>query len=82
MKQILILCLLVMTSSCTSRSDADRALDALGFTDIEVTGYRMFSCGDDYFYHTGFHAMNPQHKKVSGTVCSGFLFKNSSVKFD
>jgi hypothetical protein len=81
LRKILILALLVCVSSCTSKSDADRALTAMGFTDIEVTGYSLFACSQDDFYHTGFTATNTNGKKVTGTVCSGFLFKNSTVRF-
>ncbi len=67
--------------SCTSSSDANKALSAMGFTNIHVTGYKWFACSDDDWYHTGFIATNPNGQQVNGVVCSGFFFKNSTVRF-
>lgn len=66
---------------CSNSNDANKALTAMGFTDIRTTGYKWFACSDDDWYHTGFTAKNPQGLQVSGTVCSGFFFKNSTVRF-
>lgn len=67
--------------ACTDPPTAERALDDLGFTEIQTTGYRFFSCGEDYTFHTGFAATNVNGKRVTGAVCSGWL-KGTSVKFD
>lgn len=53
----------------------------MGFTNIQYTGYKWFGCSEDDFFHTGFVAVNPQGMQVTGTVCSGVLFKNSTVRF-
>jgi len=82
MKKILLAVLMVLVlSGCTNKSDAERALKAQGFSDITVTGYSFFACSDDDFYHTGFSAINPKGEVVTGTVCSGLLFKNSTVRW-
>ena len=82
-RMLLICTLLLGLSSCmTSPEDANKALRALGFTDVQYTGYSFFSCGKGDWYHTGFTARNVNGELVSGTVCSGLLFKQSTVRFD
>lgn len=80
MKLLLVLLVLPLAGCFTDPDNSTRTLDNLGFTKIEIGGYDAWSCGDDYTYHTKFTAINPNGKKVSGTVCCGF-FKGCSVKF-
>jgi hypothetical protein len=70
-----------LLAGCTNQKDAVNALQDVGFTNIQVTGYHWFACSKDDFYHTGFVAQNPQGREVNGTVCSGLLFKNATVRF-
>lgn len=81
MKTILALIVLLFLTGCTSKADAERALKAQGFNDIKITGYNLFACSEDDFYHTGFTARNQNGKYVSGTVCSGLLFKDATIRF-
>ena len=82
MKKILILAIAIIAfSGCTNKTDAKRALKAQGFKNVQITGCNFFACGKDDFYRTGFTAVNQQGSKVSGTVCSGLLFKNATVRF-
>lgn len=81
MKKIMMLAAVFILAGCTSPQDAERALRAQGFTDITYTGYDYFACGKDDFYHTGFTAINAQGMYVEGTACSGFLFKNTTLRF-
>ncbi len=82
MKRILLLVILALSlTGCYNGNDARNALEAQGFTDIEITGHSWIACSEDDFYNTGFVATNPQGKRVKGTVCSGFLFKNSTVRW-
>lgn len=69
-----------LLSGCTSYDDAVEALVSAGYSDIEITGYNVFSCGNDDLFHTGFVAKNPMGKIVEGTVCSG-VFKGSTIRF-
>jgi hypothetical protein len=83
MKKVLlasILGMLILTG-CTSQQDAERALNAQGFTNVKITGYNMFDCSEDDFYHTGFTAKNAQGNLVSGTVCSGMVFKSATIRY-
>lgn len=79
---LIIVIFLCFFMGITNPKDANRALDAMGMTNIEMTGYKIFACSDSDWYHTGFKAKNPQGKEVSGTVCSGLFFKNSTVRFN
>ena len=84
-KSIVVLSILLsigfVMSGCTNRTDAERALKAEGFSDIKITGYSWFACSEDDFYHTGFEATNHNGAKVKGTVCSGLLFKNATIRY-
>ena len=81
MKHLVIACGLLVLAACTNAQDARDALANQGFTDVEVTGWRPFTCGKDDFYATGFRARNAQGRVVEGTVCSGLLFKGSTVRW-
>lgn len=82
MKKYLVLLAALLLAACTNPTDATKALDDLGFTEIQIGGYAWFACSKDDFYHTSFTAKNPQGKIVTGTVCSGMWFKNSTVRFN
>jgi len=73
---------LLLTGCFTDSEGATKALDDMGFTDIKTGGYNYFACSQDDWYHTSFTAKNQNGKLVKGTVCAGFLFKNSTVRFD
>lgn len=72
---------IILIIGCSNSNDARNALSNAGMTHVIVTGYSPFACGDDDFYSTGFTAINPQGNQVSGTVCSGFLFKSSTIRW-
>jgi hypothetical protein len=78
---LLLVGLMALFGGCTNKKDANKALGAMGFTDIQVTGYNFWSCGQDDTYHTGFRAKNPQGYYVEGTVCSGLIIKDATVRF-
>lgn len=78
---LLFLLLVGTLSGCTNSSDAHRALESSGYTDVRITGYDFFACSEDDFFHTGFAAKNPNGVEVQGTVCSGLLFKNATIRF-
>lgn len=80
MKNTILFALVLALTACTSQSDADSALKALGMTNIQYTGYSLFACSKDDTFHTGFTATNPQGQQVTGTVCSG-VFKGATVRF-
>ena len=81
-KLLLIVVAAAMLFGCSDEGGAKRILTASGFRDIQITGYEFFACGKDDTYSTGFTATGPTGIRVSGTVCSGLFFKNSTIRFD
>lgn len=81
MIRIFFLTVVALLCSCSNSTDANKALTSMGFSDIRTTGYKWFACSEGDWYHTGFVAINPQGVEVSGVVCSGLFFKNSTVRF-
>lgn len=79
---LIALALFVGPSACTQPDRATDLLTRQGYTSIEITGYRFFSCSDDDLYHTGFTAKSPTGQDISGTVCAGWFFKGATLRFD
>jgi hypothetical protein len=73
--------LLTLLSGCTYASHSTKVLLDEGYTDIHITGWRPFSCGEGDFYMTGFSAKGPSGRPVTGVVCEG-LFKSATVRLD
>lgn len=65
----------------TDADDATRVLGDSGFRSIKITGYKFFGCGDSDFFHTGFSAISPSGRRVTGVVCKGIIKKNT-VRID
>lgn len=80
MKRVLIVATLAL-GACTDPQSATRILTSQGFTDVRMDGYNWFACSKDDTYHTGFTAKSVTGTMVSGTVCEGLIFKNSTVRF-
>lgn len=81
MSRILLLAVALVFAGCTSPDQTRRVLESHGYTDIEITGYRMWSCSEDDDWKTGFRATSPAGHPVSGTVCSGLL-KGATIRLD
>jgi hypothetical protein len=71
-------------SLITDPKGATTALKIYGFKSIEITGYRVFGCGKEDFYHTGFKAVSPTGIPISGIVCAGLgpFSKGTTVRLD
>lgn len=82
MKKITVIALAFLALGCTQQDKAQRLLTSQGYTNIEMTGYRFFSCGRDDTYHDGFKATSPVGQPTEGTVCTGMFFKGSTIRFD
>lgn len=67
--------------ACTDEISTKSTLTSAGYTDIQTYGYSFWSCGEDDAFHTKFTAINPIGKRVSGTVCCGFLVKDCTIRF-
>lgn len=66
---------------CSSSNDANKALKAQGFTEIQTFGRAFFACAESDTFATKFTAKNMKGEKVSGAVCSSWL-KGSTIRFD
>lgn len=71
----------VLPNGCTRPDVAMRVLSENGYTNIEITGYRFFMCGEGDQFATGFTATSPNGTFVSGCVCSGWM-KGATIRFD
>lgn len=78
---IVIMLVLVGVNGCTNEVESRRVLSNAGYTDIVFTGWKPLSCGEGDWYRTGFHATNSVGNQTSGVVCSGLLFKDSTIRF-
>lgn len=86
MKQLVLVIIIgifsvILLSSCTDENEAGRILTANGFTDIKYTGRAWFACSESDTYATGFEAKGPTGQTISGAVCSGLIFKNSTIRY-
>lgn len=65
MTAILIISALVL-SGCTDSSTAVRVLEQAGYTNVKTTGFKVFGCSEDDFFHTGFTATGQNGEIVNG----------------
>lgn len=86
MKKKILIALMVaaMASGCSDGGTAERVAAAQGYKNVHATGYRMFGCGKDDTYSTGFEATGPNGERVTGVVCSqaGLFGKTNTVRVD
>lgn len=65
----------------TDPDGATRVLEAQGYTQIRMTGYRYGMGGEGDIYSTGFEALGPGGRRVSGAVTSGWM-KGYTIRLD
>ena len=81
MKRAIILAALLL-AGCTDADHAKALLRKNGYTDVQITGYRWFSCGKGDDYATGFRAKAPNGETIDGTVCAGWFLKGATIRFE
>lgn len=81
MKKLRCALLAVLALGCTDESSTRHALANEGFTDVEITGFDLWACGDDDFSCTAFTATNPQGARVEGAVGCGLILKSCTVRW-
>lgn len=64
-------CLAYAFAGCTDESGTRRALEGAGYTNIVTTGHEWTTCGNDETC-TGFEAIGPSGKRVTGAVGCGY----------
>jgi hypothetical protein len=79
-KVFALMIIVAVLAGCSDPPSAKRALHGAGYSDISVGGYSWFSCGGEDTYATKFTAKGPSGVPVSGAVCSGLFFKNSTIR--
>ncbi len=78
---LLVLGFIALAVGCTDEKSTLKALENEGYTEIRVDGWGgPWVCGDDW-NSTEFTAKNSQGKTVHGTVCSGLMFKNATIRW-
>ncbi len=73
------LCLVLF--GCTRPQGTVDFLQAQGYTEITITGYRPFMKSDSDTFSTGFRAKNQNGRIVTGAVCEGRM-KGKTLRFD
>jgi hypothetical protein len=71
MKKLIFAALLTLLVGCTDETRSNSVLQGAGFTNIQFTGYKYFSCDKEEDVHTGFVATGPTGQRTEGTVCCG-----------
>jgi len=69
-------------ASCSAPDKSRETLEAAGYKDIEITGYRPLMCSEDDSLRTGFTAKGANGARVSGAVCCRYLFKGCTIRTD
>lgn len=80
-KAIITAFALLAMASCTNEDKAISILKKEGYTDIDITGYAPFMCGEEDLFSTGFTATNKVGERVSGAICGGGL-KGYTIRFE
>lgn len=78
---VAIVIFLAIVVGVTDEEGARSTLEGAGYSEVQITGYSFFACGDGDWYSTGFKAIGPGGSPVSGAVCSGLIVKNSTIRF-
>lgn len=76
----ILLATVVALSGCTNPEGATQVLAASGYSEISITGYEFFGCGEDDLTHTGFTAASQSGSRVTGVVCGGLFLKGATVR--
>jgi len=83
---LIIVCVMIAFTAFNMRGlkdpeGAKRVLEDQGYTHVNITGLRSFSCGGKDLWRTGFKATNEAGRVIHGTVCTT-LFKSSNIRFE
>lgn len=70
-----------MDAGCGAGEDGKAALEADGFTNVELGERAWWGCARDDSFNSHFTATNPAGKRVEGLVCCGSLGKGCTVRF-
>lgn len=85
--KVSVLVLLLALAGCMgpdeARTEAKRAVEDMGFTDVVVTEPGFFICNQDNdAYRWRWRGRNVQGKEVTGQACRGMWFKGWTVRIN
>lgn len=80
MKRLILSFVLLFSGCVTSESDAIKAVQNLGMTEVSPQGVALASCGENDYLGRKFVATNVVGDRVAGVVCCG-TFKGCTVRF-
>jgi hypothetical protein len=81
LKTLAICVIMTLVVGCTAQDKSKKVLESQGYTEVQMTGYSMFSCDENDSYSDEFTAKSPNGVKVQGAVCSG-IFKGYTIRFE
>ena len=81
MRFLTTILLLAILTSCSKKSDVEKYAEKEDWDSYQVTGFCWFGCSKDDFYQTSFTAIK-NGKEFEGCTCSGFFFKNTTLRLE
>lgn len=82
-KLIVLAAAALLATACTEPNKAQRVLEDAGYTNVKTGGYAMWACSEKYHFATRFTATSrATGRTVTGAVCSGMFFKNTTIRLD
>uniref|UniRef100_A0AB39CCT2 Lipoprotein n=1 Tax=Pseudomonas phage RVTF4 TaxID=3236931 RepID=A0AB39CCT2_9VIRU len=82
MKKIILTLGLIVLTGCSDGPATLKAVEGAGYKDVQITGWAPFSCSEDDRVRTGFKATDQRGNRISGTYCSGLIFKGGTIRLD
>ena len=70
----------VLLVGCSKPEEARKVLKSQGYSDIKITGYKVFGCADGDTWSTGFIAKSVVGIETKGIVCRGLWLKASTIR--
>lgn len=74
MRKLFVLALPLVLAGC-GESDAVKAIESMGYSNVRLTGMPWWGCSDsdDPLYSTKFNATAQNGKAVDGIACGGMM---------
>lgn len=83
LKYLTLAAVALLATACVEPDKAKRVLEDAGYTNVTTGGYALWSCSDKDFFATSFTATSRATGRiVTGAVCSGLMFKNTTIRLD
>lgn len=74
---------IALALGCTDNEAAEKALLDAGYTHVSLTGHSAWSCGRDDYSCTGFTALGPNGRRVTGAVgCGAGCGKGCTIRLE